>query len=270
MSVWDWLSSIERFRCGVARQLHLSEESAESSDERALTRWDRVANALSAAGSVTTATGVSQAPIEDADAFRKATESILQRVADTTGAVFLGRAGMVVLGGRADVLCVRLDGPIEARIAQAVGDFDQARREIEAAKGGFTALGDRYGVARSLAALGSAAVHEGRVGEALPLLRESVALALTLGDRDDIAWALQLLAVAISESHSERAVRLLGAAEVLREALGARLEGIELALHEQTLATLESRSDPETLGRARASGRNLSLEEAVDLALTEN
>jgi tetratricopeptide (TPR) repeat protein len=154
--------------------------------------------------------------------------------------------------------------------ALSIGDFDRARRELEAAKGGFTTLGDRYGVARSLAALGSVAVHEGRVGEALPLLRESVTLALTLGDRDDIAWALQLLAVALSESRSERAARLLGAAEVLREALGARLEGIELALHERTLPTLESRSDPETIRRARASGRNLSLEEAVDLALTEN
>jgi hypothetical protein len=107
---------------GVARQLHLSAESAESSDERAPTRWDRVASALSAAGSVTTATGVSPAPVEDADTFRVATEGVLRRLADTTGGVFLGRAGMVVLGGRADVLCVRLDGPVEARIAQAVAD----------------------------------------------------------------------------------------------------------------------------------------------------
>jgi cytidylate kinase len=107
---------------GVARQLHLSQEVAESSDERAPTRWDRVAHALSAAGSVTTATGVASEPIQDADTFRMATESILKRVADTTGAVFLGRAGMVVLGGRPDVLCVRVDGPVEARIAQAVAD----------------------------------------------------------------------------------------------------------------------------------------------------
>ncbi len=106
----------------VARQLHLSQELAESSDERAPSRWDRVANALSAAGSVTTAAGHAPEPIQDADAFRRATESILQRVADTTGAVFLGRAGMVVLGGRADVLCVRLDGPMDARVAQAVAD----------------------------------------------------------------------------------------------------------------------------------------------------
>ena len=130
----------------VARQLHLSEESAESSDERAPTRWDRFANLLSAAGSVTTATGVSPAPIQDADAFRRATESILQRVADTTGAVFLGRAGMVVLGGRADVLCVRLDGPIEARIAQAVADgadpaiAGDAQRDVDGARNDYASF----------------------------------------------------------------------------------------------------------------------------------
>lgn len=131
---------------GVARQLHISEDSAESSDERAPTRWDRVANALSAAGSVTTAAGVSQVPIQDADAYRRATESILQRVADTTGAVFLGRAGMVVLGGRADVLRVRLDGPIEARIAQAVVDgadpaiAGDAQRDVDGARNDYASF----------------------------------------------------------------------------------------------------------------------------------
>ncbi len=125
---------------GVARQLHLAQEVAESSDERAPTRWDRVAHALSAAGSVTTATGVAPEPIQDADAFRMATEHILQQVADTTGAVFLGRAGMVVLAGRADVLCVRLDGPVEARIAQAVADgadpatANEAQRVVDGAR----------------------------------------------------------------------------------------------------------------------------------------
>jgi cytidylate kinase len=116
----------------VARQLHLSPESAESSDERAPKRWDRFVSALSAAGSVTTATGVAPAPAQDADAFRIATERVLRQVADTTGAVILGRAGMVVLGGRADVLCVRLDGPVDARVAQAVADGADAATATDA------------------------------------------------------------------------------------------------------------------------------------------
>jgi Cytidylate kinase-like family len=124
----------------VARQLQLSQESAESIDERAPTRGERFVTALAAAGSVSTAPGVSQLPIQDPDVFRAATEGILTNVADTTGAVILGRAAMVVLGGRDDVLCVRLDGPVDARVAQAVADGADAatardsQRDVDGAR----------------------------------------------------------------------------------------------------------------------------------------
>jgi hypothetical protein len=124
----------------VARQLHLSEESATEVDERAPTRGERFAGALAAAGSVSTAAGVSPLPIQAPDVFRAATEGILRTVADTTGAVILGRAAMVVLGGRDDVLCVRLDGPVDARIAQAVADgadpatARDAQRDVDGAR----------------------------------------------------------------------------------------------------------------------------------------
>jgi len=124
----------------VARQLQLSQESAESIDERAPTRGERFVTALAAAGSVSTAAGVSQLPIQDPDVFRAATEGILTSVADTTGAVILGRAAMVVLGGRDDVLCVRLDGPVDARVAQAVADgadaatARDAQRDVDGAR----------------------------------------------------------------------------------------------------------------------------------------
>jgi cytidylate kinase len=72
--------------------------------------------------------------------FRDATKAALEEVADTTGAVILGRAGMAVLGGRPDVLCVRLDGPVEARIAQVVAlgvdeaTARQGQREVDRAR----------------------------------------------------------------------------------------------------------------------------------------
>jgi hypothetical protein len=71
----------------------------------------------------TTPMGPNQLPtaeIETPERFRKANEAKLRDIADTTGGVILGRAGMAVLGDRADVLCVRLDGPVEARIAHAI------------------------------------------------------------------------------------------------------------------------------------------------------
>jgi hypothetical protein len=151
--------------------------------------------------------------------------------------------------------------------ALSIGDYSRARQEFSAARRGFDALEDRYGVARSLAALGSVALHQGQVGDALSQLRSSLELSLLLEDRDDIAWALELMGAAVSGSQSERATRLLGAADALRETLGISLEGVELALHERTLEALRSTVEAETFTAAWAAGRDLSLEQAVGEAL---
>ena len=52
------------------------------------------------------------------------TEKILRELADTTGGVILGRAGVFVLKGRPGVLHVRLDGEVEARRLAAAKRFE--------------------------------------------------------------------------------------------------------------------------------------------------
>ena len=54
-------------------------------------------------------------------AFRDQTERILHQIADTSGGVIVGRAAAIVLRDQANALHVRLDGPIEARIQNAIG-----------------------------------------------------------------------------------------------------------------------------------------------------
>jgi Cytidylate kinase-like family len=124
----------------AARHLNLPEDVVESLDEHAPSRWERIAAAFA---NTITPVGVTPVPAEAPDAsarFRSALEAGLREMVDTTGAVVLGRAGMVVLGGRPDVLRVRLDGPVEARIAQVVaGGIDEARarqgqREVDRAR----------------------------------------------------------------------------------------------------------------------------------------
>lgn len=106
----------------VARQLHVTEEIAETQDEHAPSRWDQFFGAFASVEAVSTAVGISLEALQSPAAYVEATERVIRGVADTTGAVILGRAGMVVLGGRDDVLCVRLDGPLDARISQAIAD----------------------------------------------------------------------------------------------------------------------------------------------------
>jgi hypothetical protein len=127
----------------AARELGLPEDVAESLDEHPPGRWERIAVAFAnigmPVGPVVSPEDLPLMPVQ----FRSVTEAQLQHIADTTGAVVLGRAGMVVLGGRPDVLCVRLDGPVEARIAQVMAQgvdeasARQGQREVDNARGAY-------------------------------------------------------------------------------------------------------------------------------------
>jgi cytidylate kinase len=75
--------------------------------------------------------------LPDERAYRQQTERILAEVADAGGGVVLGRAAAIVLGERPDALHVRLDGPVDRRLAAAVTrsgrPVDEVRVELEAA-----------------------------------------------------------------------------------------------------------------------------------------
>lgn len=116
----------------AAKALDISDEVALALDERGPTRLERLAGALAHVATPLGPESVDVAVGEHPERFRVATEQVLRQVADSTGAVVLGRCAMVVLGGRPDVLSVRLDGAVEARVARAVGregmDEPTARR----------------------------------------------------------------------------------------------------------------------------------------------
>jgi cytidylate kinase len=124
----------------AAHKLALSAEVAESLDERVPNRWERMAMAFVNVPSPTGPSQLAPEEVKTREQFRAESESALREVAETTGAVILGRAGMVVLGKRPDVLCVRLDGPVEDRIAQVVAQgMDEAsarkgQREVDKAR----------------------------------------------------------------------------------------------------------------------------------------
>lgn len=81
--------------------------------------------------------------LPDERAYRQQTEWVLTEIAAGPGGVVLGRAGAMVLRDRPDVLHVRLDGPPERRLADAVEHLglpvEEVRREQEAADAARTA-----------------------------------------------------------------------------------------------------------------------------------
>jgi cytidylate kinase len=103
----------------VAESLSVPIEHALGQDERAPSALTRLASMFAYVSMPFAGAPAAEAGMDDSEKFRSETEKILNKIADTTGGVIVGRAGMVVLRDRPDVLRVRLDGPVEHRIAQA-------------------------------------------------------------------------------------------------------------------------------------------------------
>jgi len=137
------------------------------------------------------------------------------------------------------------------------GDYDRAEIRLQAAYETLTAAEHLHGAARSLAALGSVALHKQNAADAERHLCQSIELARKTGDLGILSWAFELLGANRATANPASAAGLLGAAEALRERLGSELEGIELALHERTLETLA----PADVAAQWAAGRELTPDE---------
>lgn len=103
----------------VAGELAMAICDAEAKDERPPTRSERLIRALANLSVPLGPVPVAQ-PYDSRTAYCRATENVLAAIADGPGGVVLGRAAMVVLAEHPNVLRVRLDGPVQARIAQAM------------------------------------------------------------------------------------------------------------------------------------------------------
>jgi tetratricopeptide (TPR) repeat protein len=161
-------------------------------------------------------------------------------------------------------------------VASDQGEHERAAELYEESLALFRELGRTSGVAWSLSGLGSVALHQQEYARAATLLKESLALFRELGDkpgigtRGGLADCLERLArVAVAEGQPERAARLLGAAEALRDALGAPLPPADGAEYQRDVTVIRAGLGEEAFAAAWAAGRAMSLEEAVTVALQE-
>jgi chloramphenicol 3-O-phosphotransferase len=116
----------------VAEKLAVPLEEAETRDEALAGFFERLISSFAIMGSVY-GSAVPPIDVPDEAAFLAATEQTILDHASSGGAVIVGRAGMIVLADQPHVLRVRLSGPLEARIEQAVARYglstEEARRQ---------------------------------------------------------------------------------------------------------------------------------------------
>ena len=113
----------------VAQQLAVPVAEAETRDEALAGFFERLLGSFVMMGGLYGAAMLPIADVPDESAFLEATEQIIRRHAASGSAVILGRAGMIVLADAPHVLRVRLSGPLEARIEQAMRRYGLTREQ---------------------------------------------------------------------------------------------------------------------------------------------
>jgi non-specific serine/threonine protein kinase len=155
-------------------------------------------------------------------------------------------------------------------IARVNGEDDDARRSYEAA----IAIAEQTGNIRrkyiTLVNLSYIVQHETDHERAIELLRQEMALAREMKNENDMAKGMQVLSGSLAAvGEAERAARLLGAAEVAMERMGAFVEPSDQSELDRNIAHVRALLEDATFQAAWAAGRKMTLEQAVADALGE-
>jgi tetratricopeptide (TPR) repeat protein len=151
-----------------------------------------------------------------------------------------------------------------------LGDYEEAKSRLEEAVAIQREIGSKFFIANALNNLGNVVREQGDYERARRLYVESLQMNRELGAK----WAITYLfedigCLEVLTGQPVRALRLAGAASVLREQIRSPLPPNEQAKLDKVLqAARESLSDAEQAA-AWTEGRQMPLEQAVAFALEE-
>lgn len=147
------------------------------------------------------------------------------------------------------------------------GDAERARSLCRESFAFSTDVGFKEGIAWAFDVLGTLARHERRLERSGAMLRKSLELHRELGDKWRMSSVLYgLAALALAEGRADRSARLAGAADVLRESIGAPVPTIEQPAKESLMAGLRAvlgSGLDERLAEARLRPLAAGLDEAL-------
>jgi predicted ATPase len=133
----------------------------------------------------------------------------------------------------------------------------------------YRALNEMGDMAIAMSNLGYVAMHLGKLDEAQARQAESLRLFDEVGDKDGLAECLERFAMlANANANFRRAAQLFGAASVLRKETGTVFALPERAEYDSELPATRAQLDTATFDAAWDEGRALSMEQAIDYALS--
>jgi predicted ATPase/DNA-binding SARP family transcriptional activator/DNA-binding CsgD family transcriptional regulator len=153
------------------------------------------------------------------------------------------------------------------------GDYARATRYFEEALAVSREVGTRLPACISLYNLAFIARAEADHKRAVQLYLEGLELAAEAGDKANAAYCLEGLAsLSVERGEPQRAAQLFGTSEELLEAIGAPLyaHAPDRTLYEHAVDDLRSRLGEEACGALWTKGRAMTLEQAIEYALSED
>lgn len=156
-----------------------------------------------------------------------------------------------------------------ARMSFYEGDYETSRSLHEESLTKGREVDDSWATAIALGDLGDVAQAQGDGIAALTFYKESLALWQRVGDERGIAQSLEGLAIqAAARSQADGAVRLLAAAAAVRETISELPSLSRRDILDRLLETARAKLGGEAYAAAWAEGRAMSLDQAVEYALS--
>jgi tetratricopeptide (TPR) repeat protein len=153
-------------------------------------------------------------------------------------------------------------------VAREQTDMAAAELLYEQAVAMFRELGDRTGIARSLADLGNLACDQGRCATAQRLYAEALRLFCELGEAKLCARVLESIAwAAVEQGNWDRALRVAGAAAGVRQRFRFPLAASAKANLDRRLEPAHRSMTTSVAATAWMEGWSMPLEKAIEYAL---
>ncbi len=156
-------------------------------------------------------------------------------------------------------------------VAKFRGDYVGARRQFAACEPLFRDLGDQHRLNMIKSEIAHIDRYEGRYEQAEAAYRQTIREWQRLGHRAAIAHQLECFAtIAKACEDDQRAARLFGAADALRERIQIPMTVQERAEYDREVAELQAGMEDKAFGALWAEGRGMSMEQAIGLAVESN
>jgi len=155
--------------------------------------------------------------------------------------------------------------------ARYQGQLDDARAHLMPLLPVLRDVGDTHRVNMVESELAHIERAEGNLEQAASMYRTTILEWQRLGHRAAVAHQLECLAfIAKAREQPERAARLFGAAEALRQEISIAMNQMEQKEYEVEVASLRAGMDESEFTTLWSAGRALTMEQAVAIAIEEN